>query len=83
MLCDDGKFQAWLMRYYPAGWDEMSKANGSADATTIAAQLVRSICGISSRSLLDAEGSKQRRIWGGVLASYRATQQFQAHEADR
>jgi len=65
MLCGEQKFQAYLMSVFRETWEGSTKY----DRTDIAADTVRLICGVSSRSEFD-RSPRAANEWRDVKASF-------------
>ncbi len=53
LWCGTANFQAWLKKCWPGHWSDATEVIDGADPKELAAQVVRSICRVSSRAELD------------------------------
>jgi hypothetical protein len=71
MICNDVSFHVFLKEKFLTKWDASSFVQASMDENEIAAHVVRSLCGIASRSNLDTD-KNAADLWRDLKAEYEA-----------
>lgn len=53
LWCGTARFQDWVKQCWPGHWSDATEVIDGADASELAAQVVRSVCNVGSRAELD------------------------------